>query len=50
MITELFLFPHIGKNTPLEQSARGLFVGLFERCFCPHELTHLALIVSVLRS
>jgi hypothetical protein len=25
-------------------------VGLFESCFCSHELTHLSLIVSILRS
>ena len=50
MITGLFLFPYFGKNSCLGQSARGLFVGLFESCFCSHEMTHLALIVSVLRS
>ena len=45
-----FFFPASAKNSGFRQSSRGLFVGLFESCFCSHELTHLSLIVSILRS
>ena len=38
------------KNSGFRQFSRGLFVGLFESRFCSHELTHLSLIVSFLRS
>ena len=45
-----FFFSASAKNSGFKQFSRGLFVGLFESCFCSHELTHLSLIVSFLRS
>jgi hypothetical protein len=45
-----FFFSTSAKNSSFRQFSRGLFVGLFESCFCSHELTLLSLIVSFLRS
>jgi hypothetical protein len=45
-----FFFSASAKNSGFRQSLRGLFMGLFESRFCSHELTHLSLIVSILRS
>jgi len=45
-----FFFSTSARNSVLKQFSRGLFVGLFENSFCSHELTHLSLIVSFLRS
>ncbi|MDC2010405.1 hypothetical protein PO014_21475, partial [Bacteroides thetaiotaomicron] len=45
-----FFFSVSAKNRGLKQFSRGLFVGLLKSCFCSHELTHLSLIVSFLRS
>ncbi|WP_204370615.1 hypothetical protein, partial [Bacteroides fragilis] len=44
-----FFFSALAKNSSFRQFSRGLFVGLFESCFCSHELTLLSLIVSFLR-
>ncbi|QJR64642.1 hypothetical protein [Phocaeicola dorei] len=45
-----FFFSASAKNSGFRQFSRGLSVGLFESRFCSHELAHLSLIVSFLRS